>query len=62
MKDEVRPLWSLGTILGVEEGVSKSGGTKADETRSTIEAMQEEIRQGTSIDADFFCMIARKPL
>ena len=62
MKDEVRPHWTLSTILGVEEGASKSGGTKVDETRGIIEAMQEEIASGTSIDADFFCMVARKPL
>ena len=61
MRDEIRPLWTLSTILGMEEGASKSGGTKADEIRSTIEAMQEEIRQGTSIDTNFFCTIARKP-
>lgn len=61
MKDDLRPLWTQSNLLGLGEYASKMGGAEAVKARGLIEAMEEEIGQGTSLDSDFFCMVAQKP-
>ena len=62
MREEIRPLCSQTTCLGIEETASRMSGSEAEKTRDLLEALKEEILQGTSVDPVFFCMVARKPV
>ena len=62
MRKELRPLCSQSTCLGIEETASRLSGAEAEKARELIAALKEEMRQGTSVDPEFFCMLARKPI
>lgn len=64
MQDSVRPLWAQSNLLGLEEYASKIGGEAAAKTRELVEEFKAEIARGTSIDVDYFCVVAvkEKPL
>ena len=60
IKDELRPVWLQSTLLGLEEYASKIDGADADDVRGLIKKMNEEVAQGTSLETEFFVMVARK--
>ena len=60
IKDEFRPFWTQNNLLGLEDFAAKMRGAEADEVKGMIESLKGEFAEGTSVDAEFFCVVARK--
>ena len=62
MRNELRPVWLQSILLGLEEYASRTDGAAAENARELIKKMNEEIARGTSLETEFFVMVARKTL
>ena len=62
IRDDLRPLWAENNLLGIEEFARRMGGAMVNESKNMLEEMKKEISEGTGIDVEFFCLLARKLL
>lgn len=61
IRDECRPVWAQTGLLGLQEiaATTKDAGV-AEELRGIIKGVKREMAEGTTVEVDFFCVVARK--
>ncbi|PYH91562.1 S-adenosyl-L-methionine-dependent methyltransferase [Aspergillus ellipticus CBS 707.79] len=67
LKDLYRPLWNHSLLMGMEElcytlETSQTDPAKAQTMRQNLEQLSGEFAQGASIDAQWFYLVAQKPV
>ena len=62
ISDEYRAFWNQSNLLALEDFGGKLEGNAANEVNDLMEQLGDEFASGTSVAAEFFCFVSRKPL
>ncbi len=62
VNDVYRPFWNQSNLMALEDFGTRMEGEEARETRRLMKVLGTEFASGASVDAEFFCLVGRRPL